>query len=264
MEELLQNVPPYSKKEIDYDQINNFGNLTEISIETYCVSCRRERTFSGNINELMRIFLNDLLVLTPAPGCSSTPLDLYFSDKRYFFPMILNCAKCGAKHMYLIMFEGNTFTKVGQYPSFVLSDLNEVRKYKNVLSSFYSELLQSIKCYSQGMGVAAFVYLRRILEWLIDEKYSGPANKTFFEKLKHIEQNEIIIPEELDAVKPSIYRILSKGIHEYCEDECLELYLSVRFVVERILDKELEKKENQRKAKEAIRAIGSKLSAPRN
>lgn len=53
--------------------------------------------------------------------------------------------------------------------------------------------------------------------------------------------------------------MLSKGIHEYEEDECMQLYLSVKFIIERMLDLELEKKQNSVKAKAAIRAIKGKL-----
>lgn len=259
LEDLLQNAPPYSKRQIDYGQYNYFANLTNISIDSYCENCCCKKSFIGNISNEISELRNILIKNLSLPDCLADPLDEIFKGKYFYFTFILKCAKCGSEHIYVLRLDGDIIMKVGQYPSYVSNEIREMKKYKNLISKYYVEFTKSISCYSQGNGVAAFVYLRRILEWLIDSKYHGESGLKFIERLKKVEESELIIPTELCPVKGEIYSILSKGVHEYCEEECLILYPSVKFVIERILDQELEKKANERKAKEAIRVIHAKL-----
>jgi len=105
--------------------------------------------------------------------------------------------------------------------------------------------------------------LRRILEHLVDTKYFAlpGANEQarFVEKLEAVEKVEPIIPKELIAVKAKIYFVLSKGVHEYTEDECLSLFEAVLYVISSILDQELYKKEQATKAAEVKQIIDRKL-----
>ena len=61
------------------------------------------------------------------------------------------------------------------------------------------------------------------------------------------EANHIIIPEILREVKSNIYGVLSKGVHENTDDECMELFPYMQFVIEQILDERIRKKELDRK-----------------
>ena len=54
----------------------------------------------------------------------------------------------------------------------------------------------------------------------------------------------------------SIYNILSKGIHELTEQECLESFPIVKVGIEIILDEKIQEKERQDKETEAKKAIG--------
>ncbi len=59
------------------------------------------------------------------------------------------------------------------------------------------------------------------------------------------------------------YAILSKGIHELRESECLELFDTVKIGIEQILDEKiekLEKAEKAEKAREAIQNISQKIA----
>jgi hypothetical protein len=153
--------------------------------------------------------------------------------------------------------------KVGQYPSFGQLSIKYIEKYKNELGNYYNDFKSSLNCYSQGKGIAAFVYLRRILEHLINTKYKNikeqNSQEKFIDKLKTIEKEEKVIPEELEEVKGQIYAILSKGLHEYSEDECMNLYDCVKLIIELILDKELEKREKVKNIKDATSKIKGKL-----
>lgn len=53
----------------------------------------------------------------------------------------------------------------------------------------------------------------------------------------------------------SIYSILSKGIHELSEEECLKYFIPIKNGIELILDENLEKQEKVRKIKETENRI---------
>lgn len=218
----------------------------------------------------------DLLVqiLTTEPPYKSFDFEY---DWYIYFGLIENlcidafCEKCcGEKVFDGDVTEGFQFLKrstlqvTGGPPGSRHPSIEEYYKGKEY---FVNITLRCAKCgeaHSQGMGVAAFVYLRRILEYLVESKYNGDASWKFIEKLKEVEKTEEIIPEELSAVKEEIYSVLSKDIHEYEEDECMELYLAVKYVIERMLDLELERKCRLSRANEAMKAIKSKLQKNKN
>ncbi|MDE7439742.1 MAG: hypothetical protein K2N23_04470, partial [Clostridia bacterium] len=74
-----------------------------------------------------------------------------------------------------------------------------------------------------------------------------------------VEKYEKIIPNEFDEIKNQLYTVLSKGVHEYEEEECIEMFPAVKFIIESILDAELIKKEHEQKAKAAKAIIQKKL-----
>lgn len=262
-ERILAEEPPYKVVEFDVDTYKYIANINEIAINEYCESC--------DCNSVFKEWLANTKILTSLAidehnarneiicgGVGPEYRKKFFKDKRYFLNFILKCAKCGEEHYFSILLQNNTIRKIGQYPSYANKEAHELNKYKNLISKYYPELTRSVNAYSQGMGVAAFVYLRRILEHLVVCRYDGEESLTFVEKLKEVEKKEKIIPEYYNDVKGEIYSILSKGIHEYDEEECIALYPAVRYIIEGILDIELEKKNKKKKAAEAVQIIKDK------
>lgn len=257
---VLENEPPYKAIKFDYNWYIRFGLIEKISVDAFCQNCDSEKVFSDEIKDYLHELLEDSFRSTGhSPGSSAPATNEFYNDKEYFVNITLHCAKCGEAHYYSLLFKGDTVTKIGQHPSFTKISAQDLKKYKNLISKYYPELTKSVNAYSQGMGVAAFVYLRRILEYIVESKFTGDMSWKFIEKLKEVEKSEPIIPAELEEIKAEIYSVLSKGVHEYEEDECMQLYLSVKFIIERMLDLELEKKQNSDKAKAAIKAIKGKL-----
>ncbi|MBU5440098.1 hypothetical protein KQI42_19065 [Tissierella sp. MSJ-40] len=83
--------------------------------------------------------------------------------------------------------------------------------------------------FSHGIGIGAFVYLRRIIESLVFDKFKEVSNTIEIntETFKHSEFKEKIdiLGEHLPKIlvqNKNIYSIVSKGIHELTEDECIE------------------------------------------
>ncbi len=260
--QVLSVEPPYKSIEFDYGLYSHFGFVENLCIDSYCESCDNEKTFSAEVKDCFQLLMTENFKVNGGPpGLRRPSPNEFYKDKEYFINISLRCAKCGETHYFSLLFKGNTITKIGQYPSYSKGEAWKLKKYKNLISKYYPELTKSLNAYSQGMGVAAFTYLRRILEYLIESKFNGDSAWKFIEKLKEVEKNETIIPPELSCVKEEIYSVLSKGIHEYEEAECMEIYLSVKYVIERMLDLELEKKDRNKKAKQAIAAIQGKLQS---
>ncbi len=273
IENIIENEPPYKKIDFDVNWYTKLINVSEISINAFCDNCDAESVFTSNImDDIRSTMAKDVIRLHG--GSSVMPVTLETIKKQsvedrvrgktYLLGLNLKCAKCGEVHYFSLIFTETFAVKIGQYPSYAHNETRNIKKYKNLISKYYPELTRSINAYSQGMGVAAFVYLRRILEYLVDKKFTGDKSLKFADKLNAVEKSERIIPEELEPIKNQIYVILSKGVHEYEEDECMTLYMAVRFVIERILDIELDKKNNQSKAKIAMSAIKGKLQEGKN
>jgi hypothetical protein len=126
----------------------------------------------------------------------------------------------------------------------------------------YAELNRGIGLATHGVGIGAFVYLRRIFEDLIYEAYDQAKQK---EKLKdedflksRMDEKILILKNHLPEflVKNRIiYSILSKGVHELTDKECLSIFSPLKLAIELILDDKIEKKKREDKIKEAEKAI---------
>jgi len=277
----LESYPNYKKVKLtinQFDELIKYNNA--FKIELFCDKCDKEKTFQGDAYHFcsvsnwkennIHLFRNIPESIIPGSCVINKPKTIhrYFPYMGNFLTMQFKCTQCEREYFFalrLIEYSERKFSimKIGQYPSFGQLSTIEIEKYKNELKNYFNEFKNSLNCYSQGKGIAAFVYLRRIFEHLIETKYKclknqNPENK-FIDKLKEIEKKEDIIPEGLKEVKGQIYSILSKGIHEYSEDECMELYDCVKLIIELILDTELEKKRKQLKVKEATKKISNKL-----
>lgn len=115
------------------------------------------------------------------------------------------------------------------------------------------------------------MYLRRIFEGLIEEafKKAQAEDSDFlideYQKSRMDDKIKILkdfLPKFL-VENRSLYSILSKGIHELTEDECLQYFETVKLGIEQILDEKIfikEKEEKSAKAKEAIQKAHGKLS----
>lgn len=265
--EFLEKCPTYKEVNSDKLSLDDFLKcFSDIKIELICDKCNKEKTFY--------YYGLEILVIANKQAANTMQKNFIVVDKaqsllhKNFMTMNFRCSHCKQTYFFALLLnkcseEEFTIMKVGQYPSFGQLSTKEIDKYRNELGNYYNEFKCSLNCYSQGKGIAAFVYLRRILEHLIETKYKNikeqNSQEKFIDKLKTIEKKETVVPEELKEVKGQIYAILSKGLHEYSEDECMELYDCVKLIVELILDKELEKIEKVKKIKDATSKIKGKL-----
>lgn len=169
-------------------------------------------------------------------------------------------------------YEKSTIMKVGQYPSVADIHIGEIKQYNKVLNeNLMKEFTKAIGLAANGVGIGSFVYLRRIFEQLIIEALNeAVSDNPNFDK-KQFEASRV--DEKIDALKEHlpkflyenkrIYGILSKGIHELTEEECLTYFDCMRSSIELILDEKLDllqKKTKEENVRKQINLITSKVN----
>jgi hypothetical protein len=153
--------------------------------------------------------------------------------------------------------------KIGQSPS--LADLvtAEIRKYRKLLGiDAHREFSKAIGLSSHGIGIGAFVYLRRIIENLIEEAHQVAKTSEGWDESVYTDRRTVERMHLLKGFLPPflventfLYAILSKGLHELSENECLEAFSLMRISIELILDQKLEKQEREAKIARAKQEI---------
>lgn len=184
----------------------------------------------------------------------------------------IRCVRDGHVLTYYFHFDRETskFMKVGQFPSVADFQIQDIKKYKNLLTKEkLREFAKAIGLAANGVGIGSFVYLRRIFEDLISEAYSLAlkdqkidADSFVKERMdKKIVVLKDYLPEFLFQNR-SLYSILSVGIHSLSEEDCLMHFDAVKVGIELILDEKLEQLNKAKKLKEAnqkIEAITQKI-----
>jgi hypothetical protein len=158
--------------------------------------------------------------------------------------------------------------KIGQFPSLADIANDESRLYQKALDrDDGAELHRAIGLAAHGVGIGSFVYLRRVFERLIARRFKEFKDKegwteAEFVKLRMEEKIEFLkghLPEFLTRNK-RVYAILSKGIHELREKECLGAFEMLKHATFFILDEDKHKIEQlgvRRKAEQAIASFAN-------
>jgi hypothetical protein len=153
--------------------------------------------------------------------------------------------------------------KIGQYPSVADLSSTEIKRYSKVLTpEDYSDLRRAVGLSAHGIGVGAFVYLRRIFERLIEEAHHTARQDSAWDE-NHFQQSRM--PEKIGLLAPhlpdflvenkALYGILSKGLHELSEDECLEYFSITQRGIELILEEQIATKEKNEKIKQTKKTL---------
>jgi hypothetical protein len=193
----------------------------------------------------------------------------YVSRPKYF-TTIFHCSRNPAHELRFVTRVAEThFEKIGQCPSLAEVHLGDLAKYRKVLGAEYRELSRGVGLFAHGIGVGSFVYLRRIFESQIEQAHAaaltgGGWDEDEYQRSRMDEKIRLLmhhLPEFL-VENRAIYAVLSKGIHELSEAECLEYFPAVRVAIELILDAKLEALEKEKKvqgSRASISAIVGRL-----
>ncbi|PIC85250.1 hypothetical protein CSV72_14580 [Sporosarcina sp. P20a] len=246
------------------EEINNLQlvyNLTSeyhtIQFDCYCISCERNSTFKKETKLPPPISTRNRTSLPPM-GNTETPEKRMHRVIQGNHALHFQCQR-NNKHLYSFYFKifDSKIMKIGQYPSIADLQIHKIQKYRSLLKDDYKDFSKAIGLYSHGIGAGSYVYLRRIFENLINNqkvialkensslKSEVFSQKRMDEKILYIKN---FLPEIL-VKNRTIYGILSKGIHELSEEDCLSMFPSLELGIEIILDWKLAEKEKQEKEK---------------
>jgi hypothetical protein len=190
---------------------------------------------------------------------------------HHIFTLRFTCTRESQHQMYFVFLaHSKMLQKIGQHPSMADLAAPDLQKYKKVLGEErYREFVRGVGLISHGVGIGAFVYLRRVFEGLIAKARAKAAEAGWqeadYEKARMDEKIALLktyLPPFL-VENRKLYGILSKGIHDLSEDECLEAFPVVKLGIEMILDEELERVNKEEKIKAAqkqISALGGRLT----
>jgi hypothetical protein len=234
------------------------------TIDGYCTECEMQSVFGPHgypdrltILQSAQDLLDDMPYRfkaaqapnhrAPGRGDSAPPIRS--------FPVVFEC-KRNLEHKAVFVFRStpHTLTKIGQYPSIADAGLPAIRRYKKALGDEKSrELQRAIGLASHGIGIGAYVYLRRIFEDLIDKAHQtaqkqSPGWDESAYQVARMEEKIRLIKDFLPRLLVEnwqLYSILSKGIHDLSEDECKQHFDVVLQGIQLILDEELERRNRQ-------------------
>lgn len=255
--EVFKKTPLY--KEIDLTLCGNEeGKIilhellgTEETFDMYCVECKQNsvffkdktiNSFSGSIN-----------------GNRFIP-DIYDGDYKI---KALCTRDNNHKAIIFIRVKLPFVLKIGQYPS--LADIlkPDLKKYINILGEDrIKEWSKAIGLAAHGVGAGSYVYLRRIIESLIEDAHLVACKELDWneEKYKSARYSEKIkmlsgfLPDFIIKNSNS-YAILSKGIHEMKENDCLKYFEVLNSSIELIAEEKLAKKQIEDKKAATMRAL---------
>ncbi len=190
-----------------------------------------------------------------------------------FFLITLKCKRKDNDILRFIVLRNREIVmKIGQLPSLADLQFAEIgKKYDKVLpAEDLKNLKKAIGLVSHGAGAGSFVYLRRIFEKLILETYTNNASSTKvnvsdFKKQRMMDKVETLkdfLPSQLVEMK-GVYSILSKGVHELTEEECLRYFAPIKLSIELILDQKIEeakKSEKDAMVKKQLQQIQQEIS----
>jgi hypothetical protein len=171
----------------------------------------------------------------------------------------ISCTRTGTIYFFVVRFDAQTgsLMKVGQYPTVADLHLYELKEYAGVLpKDKREEIARAIGLAAHGIGIGSFVYLRRVFEHLIVEcftEHRGQIDPDGFLKARMDERIEMLqdyLPPFLVEHR-AIYGMLSAGVHELTENDCLAHFDALRTGIEIILDQKVEEKKKTLRLKEA-------------
>lgn len=174
---------------------------------------------------------------------------------------------CGAGLYVCFLRAKDQVTKIGQHPSKATVDFGTLDPaFSELTSEFRAEIGKAVGLRSHGIGVGSFVYLRRVFEALLEQARVKAAALPDWEAGEYsacrVRERIALLAKHLPARLvdcADLYSVLSKGIHELTEDECLEQFDVVFQGIQLILSQRREDKQYEAITKK-VRAVASKHS----
>ncbi len=254
--EFLENYPLYKKFKINVS--GTLNSIPKPAIHMQCHRCKSEQTFNMS-NEYYELFG---VINTKTAGLIVRAEYICRSCHRFYRIFLI---KISDKLDFIM--------KVGQYPPWEIAMDKNLEKILGKHSGYYKKALV---CESQGYGVGAFAYYRRIVEEIIDQllneikdliqegeqdSYIEALEKT---KKTKVAQDKIklvkdLLPSNLrpDGMNPLtiLHDNLSEGLHAKTDEECLELTANLREILIFLVNQVLRSNEESKKFTSSMRTL---------
>ncbi|MFZ3166201.1 MAG: hypothetical protein WA130_01210 [Candidatus Methanoperedens sp.] len=264
--EFLEKYPLYQKFKIDIpDNMLDFENaFGKPSVHLKCDNCHSDQTFIfNNQNYIYSCYERNYEVL----------------GKILHLDYL--CAGCHTFHrsfLIKVSDKRDYFMKVGQYPAW---DISIDTSISTVLGKHEELFKKGLICESQGYGIGAYAYYRRIVELIIDDlldditdlveesgrdQYKNALAKT---KETSVVSDKIELVKNLLPVslKPSginplgfLYSFLSEGIHGKSDEECIEIATELRRIIIFLIKKVIQHKQEAKELTESMKKVLEKKS----
>jgi hypothetical protein len=219
----------------------------KIPINMRCETCTSMQTFNMT-NEYYHV----------GDGTNNVWVDDRVLDLKFL------CQSCKSfERRFFVYVNGapDTMWKVGQYPEWEIKMDNNLEKTLNKHSKTFRK---GLVCESQGYGIGAFSYYRRITEDIIDElldsifdlieeehkqEYKEALEKT---KTTRVTQEKIDLVKDLlpTILKPNgmnplgvLHSELSEGLHAESDEACLENANHIKTILTYLINQIIQRKE---------------------
>lgn len=226
------------------------------TIDMYCLSCKKESVFTNHSRE-------------------SNYFSRWYEDVYGLVEISYECTRDGCEQKYYsYFFKDKLFlVKVGQYPSVATFQIPQIEDYRDILGEDrYKEFTRGVGLAASGVGIGSYVYIRRVFDSLIKDAFEnanslGEVTQEQYDAAKYVVDKIGLLKKYLPKFlveNKSLYKILSKGIHELDEKTCLTYFPALELSIIRILkDKKrmIEDLDEEKIAKQAVQDITQEISA---
>lgn len=231
------------------------------TIDSFCIECNKNTTFVSKTNssEFISMLENDYIANNLRPEFKTNLIEELSKQSTFVRKFYCPSHKYESSHELTFIFKiiKKTVVKIGQFPSLADLSRKQIDEYKTLNKEIQSEFNTAIGLASHGLGIAPFVYLRRIIEnhilmptieeLKLEKKVTDEqVYEADFKGRINLAKERL--PEFLVENK-TVYSILSKGIHSLKEEECKNIFPILRSAIEIMLDEYIirEKKKNKSK-----------------
>ena len=221
--EFLEDYPLYRKFEFDVPY--KLDDIDKVNINLFCEECNSNQTFNMEYDY--------------------SEISSFFNDDSGGQVVILRylCAHCNYyRRIFVIRIDKSRkyIMKVGQYPPW---DISVEPNFQKILGDYLKFFKNGLMCESQGYGIGASTYYRRVIEGVIDdlldmilllmnedEKQEYKIALMETKKSKNAQEKialvkdllpKSLLPEQFNPLK-TLHGVLSEGIHEKDDEECLK------------------------------------------
>jgi hypothetical protein len=270
-EEFLSSYPLYRVLRVR-DLPETFGQLEAVAPQLRCPKCRADRTF--HLRSVDGKAPDHLTWSSRAGGGGELPPQRLLSGVRL---LSYGCSKCRTEVLFLVVLYAEAIKKVGQEPPW---EAQIPRSVETFLGEPLADLCRrGIRSESQGYGIGAFAYYRRVVEQIVDRLFDSIAENideartpAFAAALDAARKERVadkkiaivkdMLPETLrpDGMNPLdvLHDCLSGGLHHGTEEECLDGAAMVRAALEYLIQQLAARGEGRRSFTDSMKKLLAK------